>query len=352
MANEINIYEPRRMLEVIERMPPVRTFFRDTLFTRRVTFNTKSVEVDMVKGSRQLAPFVHPRIGGKTLLNEGYQTKSYSPPMLAPDIMTTADDLLNRSPGEALYSGKSPAARAVEKLGRDLRKLEEIIARREEWMCAQVIFEGKIPIVGEGVNDVINFGFTNYENITSDPASRWNVDTSKPLEDIEKWHTAIQKDGFTNANIMIVAADVANVLINHPSMKELLDIRNYELAVIKPRQLPNGLTYVGSIHKLGLDIYQYNEWYLDDWTDPDAPKTKPLVPDGHIALLSTEALFSILYGAITLIDKKTDGFYTVEGSRIPYQWSEHKPPRKMVALYSKPLPVPHEVDSWYVAKVL
>lgn len=59
-----------------------------------------------------------------------------------------------------------------------------------------------------------------------------------------------------------------------------MDVRAYDLAVIKPRELPNGLTYIGTIHKLGLDIYQYNEWYLDNWTNPDAPTQKPLVPDG------------------------------------------------------------------------
>lgn len=67
----------------------------------------------------------------------------------------------------------------------------------------------------------------------------------------------------------------------------------YDLAVIKPRELPNGLTYIGTIHKLGLDLYQYNEWYLDNWTNPNAPAQKPLVPDGTLALLSTEAEYSI-----------------------------------------------------------
>lgn len=64
------------------------------------------------------------------------------------------------------------------------------------------------------------------------------------------------------------------------------------------------LTYIGTIHKLGLDIYQYNEWYLDNWTNPNAPTQKPLVPDGTLALLSTEAEYSIYYGAITMIPEE------------------------------------------------
>ena len=32
MANEVSIYEPRTMGRVIEKLPPVRTFFKSTFF--------------------------------------------------------------------------------------------------------------------------------------------------------------------------------------------------------------------------------------------------------------------------------------------------------------------------------
>lgn len=116
MAIETTIYTPRTLGKLITRMPPVHTFFRDTLFKNRRTFPTKSVDVDFKKGSRALAPFVHPKVGGKVVPNSGYQTKTYTPVLLAPDKITTVDDLLNRSAGENPYSGRTPAERAVEKL--------------------------------------------------------------------------------------------------------------------------------------------------------------------------------------------------------------------------------------------
>ena len=33
MANEVNIYTPRYLAEVVRQAPPVHTFFRDTFFT-------------------------------------------------------------------------------------------------------------------------------------------------------------------------------------------------------------------------------------------------------------------------------------------------------------------------------
>ena len=351
MAIENTIYTPRTLGKLVRRMPPVHTFFRDTFFKNRRTFNTKSVDVDFKKGSRALAPFVHPKVGGKTILNTGYQTKSYTPVLLAPNKITTVDDLLERAAGEDPYSGRKPAERAVETRAEDLRELNEMIVRREEWMAATAIFTGQIPVVGEGVDEVIDFDFTNKETIVT-TEKKWDHAQSDPLADIERWHEAVQKEGFVNCNVCIMAKDVATAFVNHAKVKEVLDVKAYDLAVIKPRALPNGATYVGTIHKLGLDIYQYNEWYLDDWTEPGSPENKPLVPDKHLALLSTEADYSIYYGAITMLPEEGKNFVTVEGDKVPQSWIERRPDRRFLQINSKPLTVPHEVNSWYVAQVL
>jgi hypothetical protein len=115
--------------------------------------------------------------------------------------------------------------------------------------------------------------------------------------------------------------------------------------------MPNGLTYIGTINKLGMDIYEYNEWYLDTWTNPASPVNMPLVPAGNAAVLSTSALFSMYYGAITLLNDDGD-FITVEADRVPESWSERDPARRFIKVSSRPLPVPHEVNSWYTAKVI
>lgn len=41
MANEVNIYTPRYLAEVVRQAPPVHTFFRDTFFTNIKTFATE-----------------------------------------------------------------------------------------------------------------------------------------------------------------------------------------------------------------------------------------------------------------------------------------------------------------------
>ena len=112
MAN-ISIYDPRTMGKLVERMPKVHTFIKSTFFRNVETFDTQKIDVDFKKGNRQLAPFVHKKIGGDTIDNEGFQTNTYEPPLVAPNKITTVDDILKRTPGESLYNGKTPNQRAI-----------------------------------------------------------------------------------------------------------------------------------------------------------------------------------------------------------------------------------------------
>lgn len=346
--NEVSIFDPRTMGKVVERMPAVRTFFRSTFFKTVNTFPTKTIDVDFRKGNRRIAPFVHRKIGGKTVPNSGYQTKTYTPPLVAPNKITTVDDLLNRSFGESMYNGKTPAERAIEKLARDFTELEEMIVRREEWMCAQAIYTGTIPVIGEGLNEVIDFNFTNFE-AKATAADKWKADKIGYIKACKK---KVQKTGLVNCNVCIMDDDVLDDFLNDTKVQKLFDTKAYDLAVIKPQELPNGVTYVGSLRGEGIDIYTYNEWFLDDFTDPEVQEEKPLVPYGTFALLSTAANFSMDYSAVTTLDGKTENFVTVEGARVPTSWIERNPDRRFLQLNSNPLSVPHEVDSWFVAQVL
>lgn len=224
MANEVSIYEPRTMGRVVQKLPPVRTFFRSTFFKHEETFVTKNVDVDFKKGSRKVAPFVSRVVGGKVVPNTGYETKTYTPPLVAPEKVTTVDDLLQRRPGESLYSGRTPAERAVLKMADDFKELREMILRREELMCVQTIFTGTIPIIGDGVNEVIDFSFTNKEKITT-AAKKWTADTSDPIADLKRWHETVQKTGFVNCDICVMGGDVANAFVNHAKVQKMLDVK-------------------------------------------------------------------------------------------------------------------------------
>ena len=53
MANEVNIYSPRYLAEVVRQTPAVHTYFRDTFFTNVKTFATERVDIDLDDGVRK-----------------------------------------------------------------------------------------------------------------------------------------------------------------------------------------------------------------------------------------------------------------------------------------------------------
>jgi hypothetical protein len=341
----INIYSTRTMLAAVKNMLPTHTFLKSTFFTNTKTFVTEHVDADYKKGKRKMAPFVSTRNAGQVMKREGFVTKTYKPPMLKPMRAITTDDLAVRSMGENIYSDKTPDERAREMLADDLQEMEDNITRREEWMAAQVLFTGEVHMVGEDVDQILEFDFTNKEVLSG--TALWSDASSDPLQYLtNKRLTVIQKSGIT-PNLVVMASDVADAFITHPQILDMFDKKQITVGHIDPMALPNGVTYIGRISRLGLDLYSYDEWYLDD----DTGTEKPMVPAGTLMIGSTRSEFGFHYGAVTLMGAN-EQFLTYEGSRIPYSWAEKNPPVRYAQVNSRPLPIPTEVDSWYVSKVL
>lgn len=349
MANEINIYTPRYLAEVVKQAPQVHTFFRDKFFTNVKTFASERVDIDLVKGDRRMAAFVHPRVGGKVLKEGGYKTESYKPPLVNPYDVTTADQLMTRLPGEDIYSGMTPAQRAAEKLMDEYKRLNDATTRREEWMSVQAIVAGQIPVVGDGVNETISFGLTNTETLTG--TSRWGQSAAKILKNLDDWVKQTIEKGFANVDMAIMGSAACDAFLADPEVQKMLDNRRVEMGLINPRDLPNGVRYIGHLNKPSLDIYEYLEMYYDDWTDASNPETKPLIPSNKVVLISSNANYVMAYGLCTYIDD-AGNWITAQTNRLLRAYVEHHPDRRMVEVQAHPLPIPDKVDSWFVGTVL
>ncbi len=348
MPNEIDIYQPRYLAEVVRSAPPVHTFLRDTFFTNVKTFATKEVDIDIVKGDREMAAFVHPKIGAETLEEEGYETKSYTPPMVNPDIVTTAESYMHRAPGETIYSGRTPAQRAAEQLVREYRRLDDSISRREEWMCAQVLTTGAIQIVGKGVNEEIDFGLTNKVVLTG--AARWGQSGADIQGTLEDWVDMVYTNGFANVDRIICGRQALKLLKNDKGILEKMDNRRYQAGEFNARDLPNGVRYHGYLTDSGLEIYSYKEVYVDRTTDPANPTVRRLIPDNMIIMISPDVDFMRAYGLCSYYDESKQ-LVTAETPRLLHAYIDHKPERKVLEACARPLPIPDKVDSWLVATV-
>lgn len=347
-----DIFSTRKMLQMIsEGNLANHTWLRDRYFSNRQTFNTKMVEFDIVaKGDRKIAPFVNPRVGGKAVTRDGFRTAVYEAPEVAPMMVTTAEDLMKRLPGENPYSTRSPMERAAEQLGADLAKLDEIITRREEVMCAEALFYGKVTVKGDGYDEVVDYwkDLDPSEKPETTLSTKWDTADAKAiLADLRALRLKmIQAGGFTPTEL-VMGQNGCNTLLNKLEDASLLDMRRVDMGLIDPAQLPQGVTYWGRLKDSALDLYSYDNWY----TDPDTGKDTPMVPEDKCLLATPSARTVIAYGACGLIG--SDDVSIVEGERIPDSWVQRAAPAgRIVQIKSRPLPIVQQILAFHVINPL
>ncbi len=346
----IDIFAPATLDIAVKQLPPAPSFLKDKFFKRVQLEPTIKILFDIYKGKRRVAPFVSPNNKAPVAEKIGYSTNEAVAPLVSVKDITTIEDTMKRTAGEILInSGISPDERALTLLAQTMTDFDEMITRREEVMCAQALFEGKINVIGEDVNYTIDFGLTNKgtASVLWDAASS----TADPIEDLKSWASQCAIKGYRTPNTCVMSRNAYNAFVKRCMALGYFDQKNFLDVSIKPERLEGGVTYAGRLLDPSMDIYIYEEWYIDDWTDPDEPTEKPIIPKGYILLGSTNAKATMYYGCLTFTDPKTDAFRTIMSRRGADSWVDKDPDGRYFKLCARPLPTPQEIDSWYSAKV-
>lgn len=282
----------------------------------------------------------------------GFKTVSYKVPLLAPEMVTTADELLKRMGGESIYGSKTPAQRAMEIAQDNMLELEKMITRREEAMCAQALFEGKINVKGEGVDDVVDFWGSLKEkdkptSISSTPWDDPSIDGQKIMEEIRNFsRERVKKSGFKPREIF-VGSKVIDVILPKLAEKELLNGRRVDLGEIRPQELPDGLHYWGYLRDVSIDIYSYDEYYEN--ADGDMV---PMVPEKKVLFASSEVETTMAYGAVCIADKPKNMMEWYAARRVPHSYIQERPAARIIQLNARPLPIINQVQGFSVLQPL
>lgn len=337
-------YTTREMIDAIDQTPPVRSFLQKIFFPGEQTHTTERVEFDVRKGKRIMAPFVSPRKGGKVIKRQGFKTNQFTTPKLAPERVLTIDDISSRAIGENIYSKRTPEEREDELLAKDFTDLEESISRRKEWMCRQVLFEGKLDVQDEeeGVDFQIDFGFTNIVVLGAD--EQWSLASVNPIPLFRRLRKKIIKDTGRAPDIAIFSSDVIEDFITNTFIVKAMNVLNMKNVEIKPRVLDSALTFYGRIAELDLDIYTYDEWFLNDEGEDES-----IIPSGTVLLGHSDGEGQIEYGLVTQMEDKK--FCSYEGKLVPKVWVDESSEVKKIRLTSRPLPRPLDIESWAVIYV-
>lgn len=355
----INIYSTYTMLAAVRQMLPHASFLRDRYFPTNEAgdvFPTDDVLVEYKDGNKKMAPVVMPRKGGITIERDGYTTKRYTPPLVAPQRPLTIDDLNKKGFGENLFSQKTPAQRQAEILGQDLADFDEMHTAREEYIAAQCMLHNGYTLRQYadkyGGTDFEEYEIRFYGESSNPcvytPAVDWDEAGANILGDLSAMIRMLTSRGLP-ATDLIVNPVVADVMINDPKIQKLLDNARISIGNINPTMLPEGVASIGKINVQGrtVEIFSYDEQYEDEETG----ELKYYIPSGQV-ILTSPAAGRGLYGAVTQLEQSDDQFHTYMGKRIPKYIADAKAEVRELKVSSRPLFIPKNRNPWITAKVL
>ena len=331
-------YSPKFLRGVIQKVLPLKMFFRQKFFNDTITFTTETVSFEFANDKRGLLPYANPRLPAPVVSREGYQLKTFTPPLVAGSRPITPDTAATKLLGEVEWnSGISPDERAAKIAANDLMELQDRLFRREEYMCARVKQDGKLTLPHE----VVDYGFTNIENTNS--GDRW-VAGYDLIAKLKAKSLALRKDG-TNPDMLILGSTAATAFMSNTGIKDAL--MNQAGYLLEPKDEDyNGAHFICKLRLPGLflDVYEYDEYYYDEDTG-----TNVAVMDAKTAILqsSSESNF-MLFGAVNYVQDKSH--VTAVGEYIPRTVWKEDPSQQLLIVESRPLPMPRDIESWAVMK--
>ena len=350
-----DITNTHHLLAAYEQSVPASSFLRDRYFGCNPAtdiFATDDVIMEYRNGTQKMAPFVAPRVGGKTILRKGYKMERYEPPFIAPKRPLTIDDLSKKGFGEALYANLTPEQRQGAIITQDMMEMETMIVRREEAMAAEVMTTNALVMKHYGDND------EDYEEKTvlyyegdNNPATYtigtpWSDPAADIYADLDGMITLARQSGL-RVSELVVAPNVVPMITKNATIKEFLDIRGYEMGHIQPRELNAlGAAYIGTLNVNGVmvDIISYAAQY-----EAENGTMANYIPAGTV-VLTAPAAGRTVYGAITQLEND-EMFHTYAGKRVPKYTSDKKADIRELRLASRPLMIPNNKNCFITANV-
>lgn len=346
----MDLYDTRAQLAAIDLMEPEYTFLHDMTVRDGGTVEDDKAIYDFRKGSRKMAPVVHPGTGGVLMERSGFETREIGFATVAPERVIEVNQLYGRSFGEKILGAMTPAERARKMQAKDLVEMRKAVQRRREHMARQVALTGKLELfeyTNEGrskrANLIADYGFSNNFTPGSDSAP-WNQSGAKIESDMQKMLDLAQA-GLGVVEWIIMAPDVANALLYNSDYIKRLDIRNVNIGDINAKYRGQGVRFVG--HNIdGVEMWSFAGTFIDDDGLP-----KPIMPSGTL-IMGYKGMLIEYHGPVTQVEKVDGDPITYIKKEVPLKYSSIESNSTKNRLTSRPTIVPENVDGWVIGHVL
>lgn len=313
------------------------------------------VKIDIIKGSRRVAPVVHPTNEGFLVEDRPFKTHIVEAPYIKLLHRNTALDFQTRQPGQISYrqneADEVSEDLVAKKMGEDLAEATDMVMRRVELMASEAMSEGKITLREldeDGVEQIIgelDFQRDAGNDITLAGTNVWDHEDSDPVGDILTWRHLIAEKSGCNEVKMYCSTSAIQALLKNEQVQKMLNVRSLVIATLERNEIQPGEVFYGEIH--GVKIYSYIDWYRD----PTTQLNKPYIAEKQVIMGCTDAKNYLYYNAIPDLDWG-GGSGMVTLPIFPKIKSKWNPSAREMLTQSRPLIVLNQPDSTVRVKVL
>lgn len=348
----MDIFSTRAQLAALEQMPPEYSALFDFFANEAGVVESDKAIYDYKKGSRRMAPTVHPGAGGVLMDRDGYETREIGFCCIAPERIIEDQNLKGRLFGEQVLGAMTPQEREKKMLAEDLMDMRKAIQRRYEWMVRQVLLTGKLSVFtytneGRGVaaSMIADYGFTNFYTPGSGSAN-WDQAGAKIDGDMHEIFDMVY-DGGGYVDRIFMAPDVAAAILANSNYVKQFDGRNIDMGKINTQYRGSGIRFIGW-NSDGVEMYSLSGSFVDD-----DGTTTPFIPSGKLIAGSGD-LLNVYYGPVTQVEETgVNAIHkTYLKKQVPLRYGSVESNAIKNRLTSCPTIVPVNVDGWAVATVL
>jgi hypothetical protein len=263
---------------------------------------------------------------------------------LKPIRNLSADDLFFK--GQASAGGRrgEVGQTDLDLLASDFLELDAMIGRTEEKMCSDCLFTGQVVCRDGDTNEII--ATIAYGTIsTTAPAALWTVGTSKPLDDLKACQRLVSSACGYLADVIIMSKEAADLFESNTSVLDSYNKFFIKQGEIEAKYAAWGIISLGTFRGVALTV--------DESTYEDsAGLTKTYVPAGYVLVASSALQGTMSYGGVAVVDDNEKSMRVVAGKRVPTIARESLEDYRKLRVSSRPLPVPADLTSWTIMKVI
>jgi hypothetical protein len=340
----MDIWTPNVLIETVENIVPEYGFLTRMFFPGEQVQATTKVTVDVRKKARRISPFVSPYVQGQIVEKQGFHSFELEPAYIKDKRVFEPNSHFTRTYGEPIPGNLSPGQRLERSVAFELQDQQDMLARRLEVMAGEVLFRGKLTIVGE-LYPERELDFLRDASLTIDltGTSEWGDANVEPLDLLDDWAELVFAKSGVRPRVAVMTLDAYKLFRQSTRVLALLNrFRNNPDSNTLQDMAPteDDGWYAGNIG--GWEVYVYNGTYVDPITNLSAQ----VLPD-----------YTVIIGGSAIRGYKAFGAIRDEKAGLQARkffsksWIEEDPPVRYIMMQSAPIMVPFYPDAMLAATV-